>query len=162
MSKIVIGIGEMGITNLKEDEIVTYALGSCVALVLICPKTRIGAMVHVALPESHIDLSKAEDLPGYFADTGVPHLIHIMKNKGAGDVSEYVAKMVGGAKITSTEDYFEIGKRNITAIKKLLWQNNIQIKGEDVGGTISRTVKLDMNDGKTYVTSHAIDGIRRL
>ena len=147
---------------MREDEIVTYALGSCVALVLICPKTRVGAMVHVALPESHIDMAKADKLPGYFADTGIPHLINIMRNKGAGEVSSYVAKMVGGAKITCTEDYFEIGKRNITAIKKILWQNNIPVKGEDVGGTISRTVKLDMSDGKTYITSHAIDGVRRL
>ncbi len=162
MAKIVIGIGEMGVTNCRDDEIITYALGSCVALVLLCPKSRVGAMIHVALPESHIDKNKAEKLPGYFADTGVPHLIDIMKKKGALDASCFVAKLIGGAKVTSSEDYFEIGKRNVTAIKKILWQSNIAIKAEDVGGTISRTVKLDMNDGKAYITSHAIDGARRL
>lgn len=162
MTKMVIGIGEIAVSTNAEDEIVTYALGSCVAVVLLCPKTRVAAMAHVALPESRLDLSKAENLPGYFADTGIMHLIKIMKQNGAGVVSSFIAKIVGGASVASQDDYFEIGKRNITAIKKMLWQNNIPIKAEDVGGRISRTVKLDMKDGKAYITSHAIEGERRI
>lgn len=162
MTKITVGIGESQATASRDDEIVTYALGSCVALILLDPLSRVGAMAHIALPESQVDLARADKLPGYFADTAVPFLLNQMRRQGAKEHSQMIAKLVGGAKVTKTEDFFEIGRRNITAIKRLLWQLNIPIKSEDVGGTNSRTVCLKMEDGKAYISSHAYDSIRKI
>ncbi len=162
MSKITIGIGGSYATNCREDTIVTYALGSCIALIILDPVSRVGAMAHIALPESHVDLSKAQNLPGYFADTGVPYLLQLMKEKGSKIHPGLIAKLVGGARVMRTEDHFEIGKRNAVAIKRLLWQFNISVKSEDIGGENSRTVHLNMEDGKVYISSHAYEDVRKI
>ena len=44
--------------------------------------------------------------------------------------------------------YFEIGKRNVLALKKVLWRNGIFVDREDVGGTESRSVRLDLATGR--------------
>jgi chemotaxis protein CheD len=49
--------------------------------------------------------------------------------------------------------FFNIGERNYTAGRKMLWRNNIMITGEDVGGNRSRTVKLSLRDGKVVVSN---------
>ncbi len=48
---ISVGIGEYAITDAKEEKIVTHALGSCVALIMHCPRTKCTAMAHIVLPE---------------------------------------------------------------------------------------------------------------
>ena len=153
MAKIVLGIGEAAASNSQEDEIKTYALGSCVAIIMLDPKTRTVAMVHIALPESKIDLNKAKSLPGYFADTGVDHLLELMKAKGATLHSGFITKLIGGANIMDTNDHFQIGKRNVNAIKKILWEKNLSVAAEDVGENHSRTITVDLKTGKVNVSS---------
>jgi chemotaxis protein CheD len=153
MGKIIVGIGEAATSGSTDDEIKTLALGSCVALVFLDPKTRVGGMVHVALPESKIDVEKGKKLPGYFADTGLPHLINLMKAKGSTPHSGYITKLIGGANVMDKEDHFQIGKRNVTALKKLLWELNLPITAEEVGGNISRTVSIEMQNGKVFIYS---------
>lgn len=159
MAKLVVGIGEAVSSNSSEDEIKTFALGSCVAVIFLDPKTRVGGMVHIALPDSNIDLEKSKSSPGHFADTGIHFLLALMLEKGATPNGKYITKIAGGANIMDKNDYFQIGKRNITAIKKILWDMNIPIASEDVGGTISRTVSIEMQTGRVYVQT--ADGSKR-
>jgi len=44
-------------------------------------------------------------------------------------------------------DYFKIGKRNFTVLRKLLWKNGFIIAAQDVGGYNSRTMSLRISDG---------------
>ena len=46
---------------------------------------------------------------------------------------------------------YNIGRRNYIVVRKLLWKNNILIKNEAVGGSVVRTMQLDMATGKTFV-----------
>jgi chemotaxis protein CheD len=46
---------------------------------------------------------------------------------------------------------FNIGERNNTVVRKMLWKNNILISGEDVGGSVPRTMSLDLATGKTVL-----------
>jgi chemotaxis receptor (MCP) glutamine deamidase CheD len=46
------------------------------------------------------------------------------------------------------DDYFQIGKRNVTVLRSLLWKNGIILKNSDFGGTLARTVSLDVATGK--------------
>ncbi len=48
---------------------------------------------------------------------------------------------------------FNIGKRNALAIKKILWKYGLGPINEDLGGTYSRTLKLELTTGKLTVTS---------
>ncbi|PLX84982.1 MAG: chemotaxis protein CheD [Desulfuromonas sp.] len=154
MSNVVIGVGDLAASKTSGDVLKTYALGSCVAVVLLHPKTRTVGMVHVVLPESNINPAKAKEKPGYFADTGIPALLREMAKlgcqKGSGPM---VVKLAGGAQILDDNNTFNIGKRNVLAVKKVLWQFGLGAVGEDVGSTISRTVAVNVNTGETVIIS---------
>ncbi len=153
MAKIIVGVGEGAVALRPEDEIVTYALGSCVAVILLDPKTRIVGIVHVALPDSSINPAKAQAAPYYFADTAIKHLLDDMNEKGSLAHPGYIVKIAGGAKVIDASSNFDIGLRNINAVKKELWKYNFIIKAEDVGKDFSRTVHVSLSDGKVWIVA---------
>ena len=153
MAKLIVGIGEAAASKTPDDEIKTFALGSCVAVVILDPKTRAGAMVHIALPDSKIDPVKAQQLPGYFADTGIPHLFKLLAKFDSVPHPGLIIKLIGGANVLQQQDHFQIGKRNVTAIKKILWDMKLPITAEDVGENHSRTVTAELKTGKVFVSS---------
>ena len=59
----------------------------------------------------------------------------------------------------SSADVFNIGKRNCLAVRKLLWQQGLIIRGEDLGGTNSRTVRLDAATGQIWVKTGGTNGV---
>ena len=82
MANKTVGIGEWIVSSDPADIIKTYALGSCVAVLVYDSKVRVAGMIHVALPDSAVDPERAKSLPGYFADTGLPVMIEEMKRLG--------------------------------------------------------------------------------
>lgn len=146
--KVTIGISAMAVSEMAEDVLVTYALGSCIGLTLFDPGPRIGGMVHCLLPLSKIDPVKAGDNPCMFVDTGVSALLQALFDRGA-QRKNLIAKAAGGSRIMDEQGIFQIGERNYTVLRKILWKNNILIAGEDVGGSASRTLYLDMGTGRT-------------
>ena len=152
MGIINIGIGEWEVSSEPGDVLKTYALGSCVAVVVYDPALAVGGMIHIALPDSSVDRRKARELSGYFADTGLPLMIEEMKAKGATRAHVWV-KLAGGASVMDPGGLFDIGKRNILAAKKILWRSSLGPVAEDTGGTQSRTVSLAVADGETVVSS---------
>ena len=78
-----IGIGEFAITTQPDAEIVTHALGSCVAVCLWDPVTKVAGMLHFLLPESKLNAERAARQPGTFADTGIPLLFQAAYKAGA-------------------------------------------------------------------------------
>lgn len=147
-----VGIGGLKVSKDVGDIIKTYALGSCVAVVVYDPLKKAGGMVHIALPESSTNEEKAVKLPGYFADTGLPVLLEQMKSLGSNPRSLKV-KLVGGASIMDDNNTFDIGRRNSVAIKRLLWKNGLGVLKEDIGGKISRTVSLELETGTITVSN---------
>ncbi len=145
-----LGIGDYGASGAQGGIIKTMALGSCVAVIMLDPETKTVGMVHIALPDSSLNKEKREQRPGYFADTGIPALFKNMKDVGAGkDIRKYYVKIIGGANVlkASSVSVFEIGKRNILAVKKILWKNGTGVVAEDTGGNISRTVSVYVKTG---------------
>lgn len=62
-------------------------------------------------------------------------------------------KAAGCGSPIGRNEMFKIGERNYTVLKKLLWKNNVLLKAEETGGTISRTVYLDITTGRTTIKS---------
>lgn len=154
MSNLILGIGDLGATSTPGSGVKTFALGSCVAVVMYYPKLHAVGMVHVALPESKINPAKGQECPGYFADLGVPLLLKEMVRLGCpANGRGIIVKMAGGASVMTHNDTFNIGKRNILAVKKLLWGLGMGALAEDVGGNFSRTVEADADSGTVLVTS---------
>jgi chemotaxis protein CheD len=140
-----IGIGEYRVGSFP---MMTIGLGSCIGLTLYDPNLRIGAMVHIMLPES----SGRMDRPGKYADTAVPLLVNELNALGSKNRS-ILAKIIGGACMF---EYFgtnlNIGERNAEKVRIKLKEHNIQLAGEDVGGKIGRSVTfLPANDGKVSI-----------
>lgn len=70
-----------------------------------------------------------------------------------------MVKVAGGAAMGGP-DLFEIGNRNVTALRKIFWKNGVLIAAEDVGGSSSRTVSIEVATG--LVTVRTPEGARNL
>jgi chemotaxis protein CheD len=156
MSLVTVDISDLKVSASPEDVLITYALGSCIAVVLYDPTLRAGGMIHFMLPNSSIAPDKAAARPAMFADTGVPLLFEAMYKLGC-KKPQLVVKVAGGGKLYDDHGQFDIGQRNYTILRKMLWKNNLLIKAEDVGGAKSRTVRLLLSSGQTLVKSQGME-----
>ena len=150
MGRVVIGVADMAVSNRREDILVTYSLGSCIAVVLYDPVASVGGMLHYMLPESGMDPEKARANPAMFADTGIPALFRGSYSLGAQKRSLRV-KVAGGAQILNDAGLFNIGKRNYLALRGLFFRNNVLTAAEHVGGHVNRTVRLEMATGRVFL-----------
>ena len=146
----VVDIADYAVTNDRGNTLVTHSLGSCIGLTLWDPETRVGGMIHYMLPESSISPEKAKLRPAMFADSGLPLLFRKAFELGASK-KRLVVKVAGGASLLDDNGTFNIGKRNYVILRKLLWRNNVLIQAEDVGGSISRTLRLNIETGRTTI-----------
>ncbi len=149
MKNLVVGVGDCKVSKDPEDCLVTYALGSCIAIVIHDPAAQVAGLLHYLLPDSSIDPAKAARNPYMFADTGIPALFHLAYGLGA-KKSRLRVTVAGGAQVLASE-FFNIGKRNQLAMKKILWRAGVLIHHEETGGEQSRTIRMDARSGKTFI-----------
>lgn len=136
MGNITIGIGDLKVCK-APDVLITYALGSCVGVCLLDEKSGVAGLSHIMLPES----SSMSDMssPMRYANLALPMLIQKMEQMGA-NRSRLTAKIAGGATMFNiSSDKFNIGERNVAAVKKFLRENRIPILAEDTGLDYGRT-----------------------
>jgi len=146
MSSVVVGIADLKFAE-PPHKLVSYGLGSCVAIVLYSKEDLLGAMAHIMLPLSYS--GGGQEAPGKFADTAVTAMVQQMKVRGLGS-SRFVAKLAGGADMFA--GHFKgtgrrIGARNILAARKTLDDFGIRIVAQDVGGTAGRSVEFSLETG---------------
>ena len=152
MKTVNVGIGEFHVSQNDDDIIKTYGLGSCVAVLMYNRIQKAAGLLHVALPDSSVNTGKAEKLPGYFVDTGLPFFLEKMRFQPTLR-KQFWIKLVGGANIMDSENRFDIGKRNVLAIKKILWKSQLGVIAEDVGGSKGRTVSISVASGEVVISS---------
>lgn len=151
MKPLVVGVADCKVSGDTSRELVTYALGSCIAVVIWDPGARVGGLLHFMLPDSASDRqSQGRDHPYRYADTGTPLLFREAYQHGA-DKRRLVVRLAGGAAVVDDNGVFSIGKRNYTALRKILWRAGVLVHAEDVGGTVSRTVRLEIETGRMFI-----------
>jgi len=145
--RIVVGVAEFAVANQPLVTISTYALGSCIGIVAYDAVAQTGGLLHLMLPDSALSAAKAAAQPAMFADTGIPVLFNGLTGMRAqvGRCKLYVA---GGASVLSGPDSFKIGERNIVAVRRMLGVYGCHIVGAEVGGTVNRTLHLELGTGK--------------
>lgn len=160
--KTVVGVSDFRVSNNLQEVIVTYALGSCLGIAVYDPVVKVGGLLHVMLPLSKIDPEKAKARPAMYVDSGFQILLNRVYRLGA-QKNNIVISVAGGARMKkgAGDDYFKIGKRNFTTLRKLLWKNNFMITNQDVGGTKSRTMALRISDGKVTINKKRIQSNQR-
>ena len=141
-----VNIAEMVISDSADDQLIAPNLGSCLGIAIYDRKKKIGGLIHCLLPTAKSDPAKAEQSPCTYVDTGFHLLFESMHNKGCSR-EDLVIVVVGGASINDPNGVFEIGKKNFTILRKLLWKNNLLMHANDVGGGSSRTLTLSIAEG---------------
>lgn len=150
MRNVVVGISDCQVCAGPDAELVTYALGSCIAVSAWDPQRRLGGLLHFMLPDSALDSQRARATPCMFGDTGIPLLIDTLCRQGA-DKRRLVITLTGGAQVLDSQGIFNIGKRNHLAARKALWKVGAMAAAEEVGGEVSRTVRLNVDTGRLSI-----------
>lgn len=138
------GVGDLAVR--RREHLATHALGSCIAICGWDPSTGSGFLLHFMLPDSNLDKRRADRKPALFCDTGMTLAMAELTRLGVNRATLGV-KLAGGAAV-GTSNVANIGKRNTLAARSWLWKAGIPIRGEEVGGTISRTVHFDTTTGR--------------
>lgn len=152
MQRVVVDIADFVVSKDCDVTLTTYALGSCIAIMIHDTVTPAAGMIHYMLPLSLTNPEKAKVKPAMFADTGVPLLFHGMYGLGC-KKENLIVKVAGGGQLYDDQGLFEIGKRNYTVLRRMLWKTNVLVAAEDVGGAKSRTVSLEVASGRCVVKS---------
>lgn len=152
-TKIIVNVSDLKVSGNPADDLITYSLGSCIAVCMYDRSAHIGGMLHFQLPDSKIDPQRSAREPLMFADTGMKTLVDKLVSLGANRKKMQI-KIAGGAKMDTGPKGFEIGKRNHLAIKKVLWRNGMFIDAEDVGGSSPRNMEMDISDGTVTIESN--------
>ena len=147
----VVGISELLVSDVQSDVLITYSLGSCLGVSVFDPVARVGALAHFLLPMSKLDPAKAKDTPTMFVDTGTITMLEQLYALGARR-ERLEIKAAGGASPIDVNDRFGIGKRNLMVLRKVLWKNDLLLGPHDCGGTLPRTLTLNLSTGETVVT----------
>ncbi|MFV0498317.1 MAG: chemotaxis protein CheD [Candidatus Fimivivens sp.] len=148
-----VGIADMSVVT-GEDELVTFALGSCVAICLHDAERNVAGMAHIMLPDSRL-LACGKSQPLKFADTALIELVKAMQFKGA-RAAVLTAKIAGGAQmfaVTANSPLGNIGLRNTQAVKAGLARFHIPILVEDTGKDYGRTCYFDAPTGTMLIRS---------
>ena len=144
--RVVVGVGDMAVSNQQSTTLSTYALGSCVAVTAFDPELNVGGILHLMLPDSKVSAARALDQPAMFADTGLPLFL--------GQLSVFRVNsnrlrifLAGGASVLGGDDPFRIGERNVEMTLRLLCQLGLPVFNADLRGTINRTIHLELSTG---------------
>lgn len=139
----------------KEECVVTTLLGSCVAVALHDPESKVGGLNHYLLPE----VMPGEVPNARYGSFAIPELISEMEKLGA-STKNIQAKVYGGANVISGAKVGEgIGKRNIDLATETLKSLGIKIVDSHVGGEVARTIKLNTSTFNIIV-NQANDGAK--
>jgi len=146
----IIGIGDCKVSKDAAETLITHALGSCIAVLIYDPVAKVAGLLHFMLPESNHDPEKAAKRPYAYADTGIPLLFQSAYLLGAVKPRLHVM-VAGGAQMLDPNGTFNIGKRNHLAMRKIFWKAGVIVHKEEVGGSSSRTISIDVATGRVQL-----------
>lgn len=151
VSTVVVPLGELRVSSEPSEQLVTYALGSCLGVAVYDPAVQVGGLLHAMLPRTDIDPVKAEAQPSLFVESGIPALFRACYACGARK-ERLIVRIAGAALVNCDgDDHFEIGKRNLLMARQLFWHNSVFVRGQDVGGSESRTMSLHVGSGEVVI-----------
>ncbi|HEY3325192.1 MAG TPA: chemotaxis protein CheD [Planctomycetota bacterium] len=147
-----VGVGELYVSRNSNEILTTYGLGSCVAVAAYDGAACVGGLAHIQLSEPRGPADREAESVWAYAEYGVPELISQMYSAGATRQRLNIA-LAGGAIVADPDRYFQIGRKNILAVKRVLWQHGLIPSRQALGGTHWRTVKLHVSTGRISIQS---------
>lgn len=127
---------------------VTTILGSCVAVCLWDPVTRIGGINHFLLPS----FSGEGVASPRFGNVAIRELLDQLAQMGS-QKHNLLAKIFGGACVLEAfrNRQHHLGTKNIEVAQQMLEAESIPLVGHDVGGQRGRKLIFHTDDGSAWV-----------
>ncbi len=142
-----VNFSEMKISSNPAETLVAFSIGSGIGVTGFDPVSGVGGIINFMLPDStRANGVNPEKVPLMFADTGVPFFIKALFAQGTRPDRIKVV-IAGGAHILDQTGAFNIGEQNYKILKSVLANHDLKIHHEDIGGTISRTLSLEIGSG---------------
>ncbi|HEX5658818.1 MAG TPA: chemotaxis protein CheD [Polyangiales bacterium] len=149
MTAIDVTIRIGGVFASDRPSVVRTVLGSCIAVCLFDPVSRVGGMNHYMLPSSE-DVLHYDD-PARFGLQAMEVLLGNMQRLGARRV-RLVAKIFGGAHVVATNSADNmVAVRNIEFIREYVREEGLQVVSQDLGGHAPRAVHFYTHTGKALM-----------
>lgn len=145
-SMIIVNMGDYK-TSRGEKKLMTKDLGSCVGVAVRDPRTGVGGLLHVMLPQ-HRE-GDGEFVAAKYADTGLDEMVRILVRQGA-EREHLVAKIAGAAHMIKSfqiPESQDISSRNLQAVQRKLEELRIPVLAADVGEHWPRTVVFEPGNG---------------
>ena len=146
-----VGIGAVEAS--RHPVLLHSVLGSCVAVCLFDPVTRVGGMNHILVPSSASDCQCGPRC-------GV-HAMELLINavmKQGGDRRRLVAKAFGAGNVMPIFSTPTVGELNAKFVREFLRTERILLLAERLGGDQAVRVNFHTHSGRALV--HTVDGSR--
>ena len=128
-------------------------LGSCVAISVWHPQLRVGGLCHYLIATT--GKPKEYLLDTKYAAVAGDQLIRHMTNHGRLDA--YQVSIWGGGDMNRLPLTETVGFQNIAFARQWVEAHNLQLRHEDVGSDICRTLIFDLADGVCYLKKYRVD-----
>ena len=146
----VVGISDMKVSKNPKEHLITVSLGSCIGIAIWDHVAKVGGLLHYMLPDSRLDKERARSNPYMFGDSGIPMLFKMAYRLGASKQNMTV-RVVGGSQLMDSAGIFNIGQRNYEIAKLLFAKNSITPVKVDIGGSVNRTMSVDVATGQVIL-----------
>lgn len=145
--KKVVGVGDLAVSNDPMGALVTFSLGSCIAVAIYDPVARVGGLLLAMLPDAGHAAESPDFNPCKYVNSGLPLLFKACYKLGA-QKHRLRVRLAGCSSVLDNSNYFNIGKRNYAEARKNLWKNNVLIEAEccDANESITLVMKIDSGD----------------
>jgi chemotaxis protein CheD len=150
-SMTAVNFSEMKISSNPVETLVAFSIGSGIGMTIHDPIGGVGGILNFILPDSTkangMNSSKATFM---FADTGITAFLQALFQQGARTENLKVV-IAGAAHIMDQTGVFNIGQKNLEALKNSLGDYNVEIHHEAIGGTKSRAISLEIGSGQSII-----------
>lgn len=128
-------------TTAQQNVVLTTLLGSCVAVCLHDPISRVGGMNHFLLPGRISDAGRNNSHGVHSMELLINQLIRL-----GGKKDRMVARVFGGANMLNNE--MSVGERNGKFALEFLEAEGIEVLGSSLGGNRARRIRFWPDIGK--------------
>ena len=142
-----VNYSEMRISTNPVETLVAFSIGSGMGVTVHDPVCGVGGILNFMLPDSdRANGVNPERVPFMFADTGIPAFLAALYARDA-QPERLKVVIAGGAHILDQTDAFNIGLKNLAALKARFDAYNLKIHHQNTGGSNSRTLSLEIGSG---------------
>ena len=144
MRRITILQGDHAVAG-EPGVVMSTLLGSCIAVCLHDPVTRLGGMNHFLLPQAPRGHDEGAAAAARYGGVAMERLINeILRRGGRRDRLE--VKVFGGAKVIASSN--PIGKHNAEFVLEFIRAEGLTLVGQDLGGMLARRVHYFPSTGR--------------